>query len=478
MLKSRILILAAMIAMLVAACAPVPVPLPVVTEVPIIPVTGVAVVQSLEIQILNAQPLQVNAIIRGQLPDGGCTTISSVNQVRDGNTFRITLVTTTDPLAICTLAATPFEQVVPLDVSNLPPAKYIVNANGIEQSFELLPRDAFQFQQVLVEALKARNYDLLKVLMDEPLMIGYWLSEGTFNAPEAAIEQLRLNLLNSAFPIVAEPRKNLIELLGSDPVTIVGPDVVEVSPRFTAGWGPEGEDEAILFVAKLPDGSLYWYGMLYAKDGFKPVSIPNTGSTPPANPPQSTPPAPVTEPIPTIAILEVVKNSSVTIRAHGFPTNVDFKVRMGFIGTKGIDGFIVDTINSGKGGSFTATFEIPERLHGEKQIAIRLESEEGYYSYNWFDNTSSWSAPVTTDPLPTNVKYVVARQDVLIYKGPSKNYEIIGSIADGQVARVTGVSLDGNWWRVICPNGAVASCWVSAKPKFTEPMDGDLSRQE
>lgn len=475
MLKSRILILAAIIAILVAACAPVQVPLPVVTEVPIIPVTGVAVVQSLEIQILNSQPLQVNAILRGQLPDGGCTTISSVEQVRDGNVFRITLVTTTDPLAICTLAVTPFEKIVPLDVSNLPAAQYIVNANGIEKSFELLPRDAYQFQQVLVEALNARNYDLLRVLMDQSVMIGYWLSEGTTNTPEAAIEQLRLNLLNSAFPIVAEPRKNLIELLGSDPKTIVGPNVVEVSPLYSAGWGPEGKDEAILFVAKLPDGSLYWYGMLFAKGGFKPV-VSNPVPTSTANPPQGNPPPPETGPIPTISILEVVKNVSVTIRAHDFPANVDFKARMGFIGTKGIDGFMVDTINSGKGGSFTVTLGIPERLHGEKQIAIRLESEEGYYSYSWFDNTSSWSAPVTTDPLPTSVKYVMARQDVLIYQGPSKNYEIIGSIADGQVAKVTGVSLDGNWWRVLCPNGAIASCWVLAKPKFTEPVSDNLSR--
>jgi hypothetical protein len=475
MLKSRVLILATMLAILIAACAP-QVPLPVVTDVPVIPVTGVAVVQSIEIEILNTQPLQANAILRGQLPDNGCTTISSVEQVRDGNVFRISLVTTTDLVALCAQSLTPFEQVVPLDVSNLPAAQYVVNASGIEKSFELLPRDAFQFQQVLVEALNARNYDLLKVLMDDSLMIGYWLSEGTTNTPEAAIEQLRLNLLNSASPIVAEPRKNLIELLGSDPRTIVGPEVVDPNPLYTAGWGSEGKDEAILFVAKLPDGSLYWYGMLFAKDGFKPV-VSNPVPTPTVNPP-SNPPAPDVEIVPTISILEVVKNEYVTIRTFDYPANVNFKVRMGFMGTRGIDGFVVDTVNSRNGGSLTLTLEIPERLHGEKQIAIRLESEEGYYSYSWFDNTSSWSAPVTTDPLPTGVKYVMAQQDISIYSGPSKNYSIIGMIAEGQVAKVTGVSLDGNWWRVICPNGSIGSCWVIAKPKFTEPTSEDLSRHD
>jgi uncharacterized protein YraI len=72
----------------------------------------------------------------------------------------------------------------------------------------------------------------------------------------------------------------------------------------------------------------------------------------------------------------------------------------------------------------------------------------------------------------------MAQQDISIYSGPSKNYSIIGMIAEGQVAKVTGVSLDGNWWRVICPNGSIGSCWVIAKPKFTEPTSEDLSRHD
>lgn len=61
-------------------------PPPILTEEPSIPVTGVAVVQSVEIQILESDPTEVNAIVRGQLPDAGCTTISSVDKVRGGDT--------------------------------------------------------------------------------------------------------------------------------------------------------------------------------------------------------------------------------------------------------------------------------------------------------------------------------------------------------------------------------------------------------
>ncbi|HET9587516.1 MAG TPA: hypothetical protein VFO91_01895 [Anaerolineales bacterium] len=40
-------------------------PPPILTEEPSIPVTGVAVVQSVEIQILESDPTEVNAIVRG-----------------------------------------------------------------------------------------------------------------------------------------------------------------------------------------------------------------------------------------------------------------------------------------------------------------------------------------------------------------------------------------------------------------------------
>lgn len=464
MFRTQFFVFIMLIAVSLASCAPVAeptIPPPIMTEEPVIPVTGVAVVQGVEIQILESQPLQVNAIVRGQLPDGGCTTISAVNQMHDGNTFKITLATTTDPLAICTQALTPFEEVVLLDVSNLPPAKYFVNANGIEQSFELLPQDVSQFKQVLVDGLNARNYDLLKILMDQSLTIGYWLSEGTTISPDAAIEQFRLNLLNSTSPIVADHSKNLIELLGTDWDKIVDSEINEVNPLFTSGWGSQGKDEAILFVAKLPDGSLYWYGMLFARDGFKQGS-PNTGVNQPA---------PGRKPIPTISILEVVKDSSVTIQTSNYPANIDFKVRMNVMGTQGVNGFVVDTINSRKGGSFTVTFDIPPKLHGEKKIAIRLESKEGYYSYNWFENSNSGNVSNPANPQPTNVKYVIAQQDVTIHSGPGNSYRILGRIAEGQIVKVTGISANGNWWQVICPDRTAGSCWVSANTRFTRPVD-------
>lgn len=101
--------------------------------------------------------------------------------------------------------------------------------------------------------------------------------------------------------------------------------------------------------------------------------------------------------IPTITIVGVEKDSKVVVRTHDFPANLDFTVRMGKIGTQGVDGTAVTTINSGSGGVFEATFDIPEDLFGSPQIAIRLETPSGFYAYNWFNNYSENAPTDETD---------------------------------------------------------------------------------
>lgn len=274
MLRRNLLIMFLLVAFLGAACAPAvtetPTPAPIKTEEPSVPVTGVATVESVEVLILESMPVQVNAVIRGQLPDAGCTTIREVTQIREGNTIELTIVTTTDPLALCAQALTPFEQVVPLDISALPAGEYIVDVGGTSATFELSgnAQEEPTFLKSLLDAMNARDYEALKSMMGDSFMIGYWQSEGVSYTPDEAIEQLQLNLLNGTSTITADTTKDLTALLGVDPVTILGPEVTNVSPVFVSGLGPEGKDEAILFAATRATGSPYWYGMLFAKDGF------------------------------------------------------------------------------------------------------------------------------------------------------------------------------------------------------------------
>lgn len=70
--------------------------------------------------------------------------------------------------------------------------------------------------------------------------------------------------------------------------------------------------------------------------------------------------------------------------------------------------------------------------------------------------------------LNTQVQYVMARTNLNIRSGPSTDYNIIGWVAEGQTAKVTGVSSDNGWWRVICPDDTVGSCWISANTRFSQ----------
>ena len=94
---------------------------------------------------------------------------------------------------------------------------------------------------------------------------------------------------------------------------------------------------------------------------------------------------------PTFSIVSVVRDSSVTIAMYNLPPSDSFRVRMGNMGTRGVNGIIVDSFTTGSGGTKTLTFNVPAALYGNYQIAIRIESKtgSGYYAYNWFYNNTT-----------------------------------------------------------------------------------------
>lgn len=95
---------------------------------------------------------------------------------------------------------------------------------------------------------------------------------------------------------------------------------------------------------------------------------------------------------PTFNILSVVRDTSVKVQAYNLPPNDSFKVTMGPMGTKGVGGIKVDTVNSGNGGSKKFTFSIPASLKGSYKISIRMQSStSGYFAYNWFYNNTAGS---------------------------------------------------------------------------------------
>lgn len=96
---------------------------------------------------------------------------------------------------------------------------------------------------------------------------------------------------------------------------------------------------------------------------------------------------------PSFSIISVLTDTKVTIKTYNLPPNDTFEVLMNTMGTRGINGYHVATLNTGAGGTQVLTYEIPPELYGLYQIAVRLQSTSGsnYYAYNWFYNDVSGS---------------------------------------------------------------------------------------
>lgn len=97
---------------------------------------GQAMVESVDVLILESFPVQVNAVVRGNLSDG-CTEIDEITTEQQGNTFLVTITTRRPVGRACTDALVPFEEVISLEVLGLSAGDYNVNANGVTGRFNL-----------------------------------------------------------------------------------------------------------------------------------------------------------------------------------------------------------------------------------------------------------------------------------------------------------------------------------------------------
>jgi hypothetical protein len=137
--------------------------------------------------------------------------------------------------------------------------------------------------------------------------------------------------------------------------------------------------------------------------------------------------APAYSGFPSFSIVSVVKDTSVKIKTYNLPPNDTFVVKMNYMGTRGVHGIEVATLNSGAGGVQTLEYSIPAALLGEYQIAIRLQSTSGsgYYAYNWFYNNTA-AKPGSPGPTSSPTMKILAVQrnvnvTVRIYNLPAND---------------------------------------------------------
>ena len=106
---------------------------------------GQVYVDGVDLLILESLPERVEAIIKGQLPDG-CTEIRNVTVAFDAvaQVFSVQVVTQRDPELMCTEALVPFEETVELDMLGPPAGTYTVDAHGVAALFEFLVDNALE----------------------------------------------------------------------------------------------------------------------------------------------------------------------------------------------------------------------------------------------------------------------------------------------------------------------------------------------
>jgi inhibitor of cysteine peptidase len=101
-----------------------------------------AMVDSLDVILLESFPVQAQAIVTGNLPDG-CTELHEISVEQQGLRFNLTLTTKrlTGDIA-CTEALVPFEETVDLDIRGLQPGTYSVIAQDKQAAFTIDVKNA------------------------------------------------------------------------------------------------------------------------------------------------------------------------------------------------------------------------------------------------------------------------------------------------------------------------------------------------
>jgi hypothetical protein len=100
------------------------------------PSRGQAIVNSIDILLMESFPVQVSVLAQGDLPDT-CTQIDEVISQRTDDLFRVAITTLRQPDAACAQTLVPFEENIPLDVVDLPAGTYTVTVNGVSDTFTL-----------------------------------------------------------------------------------------------------------------------------------------------------------------------------------------------------------------------------------------------------------------------------------------------------------------------------------------------------
>jgi uncharacterized protein YgiM (DUF1202 family) len=344
------------------------------------------------------------------------------------------------------------------------------------------------FDQGLADAIVSQDLPGVRARMGERFLLGYWRSEGRELTPDEALAELKQNYFTHGADPVTDFSIDVSSLLeGSNPLTFFGPDAVRAF--HVTGLGPSTGQQGIAAIARDPDtGRRYWRGLLLLPD-VQPEQFPlddlNTFVDRLARALEKR----------DFGALRSMMRERFAIATWNSQL-LEFtsqqalqKLRQGALADGAAPAVIfgADVPTLLKGADPLALWgpvaTVVRALHvtglgedasQEAVIVIGRDAASGQFYWHGvlFPPDGYFHATATYEPgdvLSSDVQYVMALDDVNLRSGPGLNYAVEGKVVEGQIARVSGRSADGQWWRVECEQDASGFCWVSADPRWTEP---------
>jgi len=95
-----------------------------------------ALVDSIQVQIMESMPVQVAIVIEGNFRDG-CSELSDITQEVEGDQIVVRVWTRRPKDAMCTQALVPFTERYKLDLEGIEPGTYTLDVNGVTETLKL-----------------------------------------------------------------------------------------------------------------------------------------------------------------------------------------------------------------------------------------------------------------------------------------------------------------------------------------------------
>ncbi|MFN8441006.1 MAG: SH3 domain-containing protein [Caldilineaceae bacterium] len=181
-----------------------------------------------------------------------------------------------------------------------------------------------------------------------------------------------------------------------------------------------------------------------------------------------------------IVVTDAAGRSTEQVANEVVAQNAGFEIQRGTVNVAGVDAAMLDNMPGQDinrrvlfvhNGLFYDLTYSPLQEEAAMRPALELFYQSTLNSWHFLDETVATPTPEpSTIPIsPTDVAFIQALVNVNIRSGPGTNYERLGHIVAGQTAKVTGVTADNGWWRVICPDDSEGNCFVVNDPQLVQP---------